>query len=128
MNSLTNYVYVIGIFVLLLSILLYIYFFIFLSGSSPGKNAAQDKFINETCAPSGLLKTVLTWGYAKASFRRFYNHYRLLLFPQPIVSLGKAAADAKVVMLDGKIAFLKSDFISKMAQGMPLILNMGSYT
>lgn len=106
----------------------YIFVFIFTHGSSPGKNERQDKYINETCAPSGLLKTVLTWGYAKASFRRFYNVYRLKLFPQPQASLGKLAPDAKVISLSGKVQYLFSDYISKVPQGMPIILNMGSYT
>ena len=71
----------------------YIFGFIFIHGSIPGANKNQDKFIDETCAPSGLLKTVLTWGYTKASFRRFYIHYRLLFFPQQQAKVGKKAPD-----------------------------------
>jgi len=108
---------------------LYVFGFIFLSGSSPGKNKGQDDFIDKTCTgEKGLVKTVLTWGYAKATWRRFINRYKLVIFPQPQAMLGKAAPDAKLATLDGKEQFLLRDHVEKMAPGMPLILNMGSFT
>ena len=108
---------------------LYIFGFIFIHGSSPGQDKGQDKFIDKTCAPSGLLKTVLTWGYFKASFRRFLQFYRLCLFPQPQATLGKPAVDAVLIDLtSGSEKSLLADYIMQMPAGMPLILNMGSYT
>jgi hypothetical protein len=108
---------------------LHVFLFIFTSGSSPGKDAAQDEFIDQTCAPNKtLINTVVTWGYFKATWRRCKNYYRLLLFPQPRAILGKIAPDAKIVNLTGEEKSLVSDYISKMPMGMPLILNMGSYT
>lgn len=106
----------------------YIFIFIFTHGSSPGKNEGQDNFINETCAPSGLLKTVLTWGYVKASFRRFCFVYKNKLFSQPQAQIGSQALDARVVNLSGETQYLVRDFISTVPLGVPLILNMGSYT
>ena len=75
-----------------------------------------------------LLKTVLTWGYAKASFRRFCFVYKNKLFSQPQAQIGSQALDAKVVNLSGEIQYLLRDFISTVPLGVPLILNMGSYT
>ena len=61
---------------------LHVFLFIFTHGSTPGKDKGQDSFIDKTCAPSGLLRTVLTFGYLKATWRRFCIYYRLILFPQ----------------------------------------------
>lgn len=116
------------LFLLVCGLAVYIFGFIFLSGSSPGSDQSQDAYVNATCAPNGLLKTVLTWGYTKASFRRFYDHYRLLLFPQPRAQLGQKAPDGSVVSLNGKSQSLIDDYILKMPVGMPLIINLGSYT
>lgn len=112
------------------AVAVYIFLFIFLHGSIPGGkgNQKQDKFIDETCSPSGLLKTVITWGYAKATWRRFAQYYRLILFPQPQAKMGAKAPDAKLVRLDGTNCNLLEDYVAKMEPGMPLILNMGSFT
>jgi hypothetical protein len=106
---------------------LHIFLFIFTHGSSPGKDSGQDAFIDATCAPSGLLKTVLTFGYLKATWRRFFNYYRLIFFPQKKAVVGKLAPDCKVVDLNGEIRQL-STYIKATPKGMPLILNFGSYT
>lgn len=80
----------------------YIFGFIFIHGSIPGANKKQDEFIDKTCAPSGLLKTVLTWGYTKATWRRFLVHYKGVLYPQPQAKLGQRAPDAVLITLDGQ--------------------------
>ena len=80
----------------------YIFGFIFIHGSIPGANKKQDEFIDKTCAPSGLLKTVLTWGYTKATWRRFLEHYKGVLYPQPQAKLGQRAPDAMLITLDGQ--------------------------
>jgi hypothetical protein len=117
------------LFAFLILSLLYIFGFIFIHGSSPGKDKGQDDFIDKTCAPSGLLKTVLTWGYFKASFRRFLQFYRLCLFPQPQAKLGKPAVDAVLIdLVSNSEKYLLKDYVMNMPSGMPLILNMGSYT
>lgn len=108
----------------------YVFGFIFIHGAMPGANKAQDEFINATCAPSGLWRTVLTWGYTKATVRRFLRFYATLLFPQPQACLGKLAPDAALVPLSDPTAVLslKRDYVDVMAPGMPLVLNMGSLT
>lgn len=107
----------------------YIFGYIFLSGSAPGKNKAQDKFIEETCNPNeGILKTVLTWGYAKASFHRFRVDLAAWLMREPKAQVGQKAPEASLVSLDGKCLSLLNDYVSKMPAGMPLVLNMGSFT
>jgi hypothetical protein len=129
---------------------LYIFGFIFIHGSTPGdkllprpatflfilyifttfigSDTAQNNFIDRVGNPTGLLKTVLTYGYFKASFRRFIQHYKLFFSRKPIAKLGQKAPDAEIVSLDGTVLSLQRDFISKMAKDVPLILNMGSYT
>ena len=105
----------------------YVFGFIFIHGSVPG-GSKHDNWINETCAPEGLQKSVFTWGYFKASFRRFYNHYKILLLQPPIATLGKPAVDARLVDLQGNPKSLLQDYILRMPKGKPFILNMGSYT
>lgn len=109
---------------------LYVFAFIFISGSAPGKlgNSAQDKFIDQTCnGKSGLLPTVLTLGYCKATVRRFVASWKLLVWPQPQAMVGKPAPDAALVTLDGRQVQL-SEYLSAVPPGMPLVLNMGSFT
>jgi hypothetical protein len=109
---------------------IYIFGFIFFHGSLPGKDRNQDAFIDKTCSDSsyGLVKSVLTWGYFKASFRRFREYYKLFFTSVPVATLGMKAVDARLVDLDGKELLLINDFISKVPSHIPLILNMGSYT
>ena len=117
----------------------YVFGFIFIQGAMP----AQDEFMNATCAASGLWRmlnvlwlskakrrTVLTWGYTKATVRRFLRFYATVLFPQPQACLGKLAPDAALVPLSDPTAVLslKRDYVDVMAPGMPLVLNMGSLT
>jgi hypothetical protein len=115
---------------LLAGILLYIFAFIFLSGSK-ATGAAYDAFVMDICSPNGdkaFIRTVFTWGYFKRSFKQFYQHYRLKWFPVPKATLGSRCPDAKLVSLDGEELSLLDDFVNKMDPDMPLILNMGSYT
>jgi hypothetical protein len=109
------------------ALFLYIAGFMFIHGTSP-KGSKHDQWINKICAPEGIFNTVMTWGYLKASWSRFFNFYRLMLFPQPFAAVGKVAVDAKLVDLNGKVVSLLHDYIGKMPKGKPLILNMGSYT
>jgi hypothetical protein len=108
---------------------LYVFGYIFHAGSTPGKNAAQDKFIGDTCNPKeGILVTVLTWGYTKATWRRFRVDFAAWFWREPKAKLGHLAPDAALVDLDGKELSLLADFVNKMPKGMPLVLNMGSMT
>ena len=106
----------------------YIFGYIFLSGSKPGANPEQDKFVNRTCAPEGLLKSVLTWGYAKASCRRFRVDLMARLKGEPKAKAGSMAPDATLVSLDGTELSLLNDYVRTMQKGMPLVLNFGSFT
>lgn len=108
---------------------LYIFGFIFIHGSAPG-TSKLDKFIDDTCCKDdGLLKTVLTFGYFKASYRRFKRYYYHLLFNKNLnATLGKKAPDCTIYSINGEKLSLLSDYINKMPTGIPLILNMGSYT
>jgi hypothetical protein len=110
---------------------LYIFLFIFLSGEG-NRGRAYDKFIMAICSPQGdgaFFMTVFTFGYLKRTWKRFLQHYRLKLFPQPTATLNKPAPDAAVVTLSGEKRSLLKDFIQETQKmNMPLILNMGSYT
>ena len=108
---------------------LYVFGYIFHAGAKPGANAAQDKFIGDTCNPKeGILVTVLTWGYTKATWRRFRVDFAAWFRGEPKATAGARAPDAKLVDLDGKELSLLADFVNKMPKGMPLVLNMGSMT
>ena len=112
-----------------LFLFLHSFLFIFTSGSKPGENSLS-KFIHNVCSgKKGLMVTVLTWGYYKASLRRFFQHYRLLIFPQPKAKCGCKAPDALLVDPNtNETKSLVKDFIDKVPKGIPLVLNMGSYT
>jgi len=116
------------IIIILVLCLLYIYGFIFMHGSSSGKNKYQDNFIHTTCGRNGILPTILTWGYMKATWRRFFIFYKLILFPQPQAKYGGKAIDSKLVSMEGKSLSLLNDYILKLPKEKPLILNMGSFT
>ena len=106
---------------------IYIFGYIFLSGSTPGANPEQDKFINQACGPEGaLLRSVLTWGYAKASWRRFRVDLMARLKGEPKANAGSMAPDATLVSLDGKELGLLHSFVNPMQKGVPLVLNFGS--
>lgn len=104
--------------------------YIFIYGSKPGKEAGQDAFIHNVCTPGkGLLPTLLTTGYVKAAWRRFtvgWSSYFAGRFD--LAKVGSKAPDAKLVSLDGKPLSLLSDFVQRTAKGVPLIINLGSYT
>ena len=84
-------------------------------------------WIRSVCGGKTSTESMWSFGFIRASFRRFVADYKLLLFPQPIAAVGQPAPVAKLVKLDGSVVML-SDFIDKCPSGMPLILNMGSYT
>ena len=108
---------------------LYVFGYIFHAGAVPGANPEQDKFVGKTCNPKdGILVTVLTWGYAKATWRRFRVDLAAWWRRETKAMLGARAPDAKLVGLDGKELSLLADFVNKMPAGMPLVLNMGSMT
>lgn len=108
---------------------IYIFGYIFLTGSTPGANPEQDKFINQTCGPTGaLLRSVLTWGYAKASWRRFRVDLMARLKGEPKANAGCMAPDATLVSLDGKELGLLHSFVNPMQKGVPLVLNFGSFS
>ncbi len=116
----------IGIF-LLIALVGYIFVFIFVSGSKPS-GGNYDKFVHETCSSkTPFIKTVLTFGYFKRTFKQFYQHYKLKLFPVPKAQLGKACPDAKLVTLNGEMKSLLANYVNVNPE-IPLILNMGSYT
>lgn len=127
--SLSNLMWLVwlGVALAFLALNLYIFAFMFIHGTGPS-GSKNDEWINKVCAPNGLFETVLTWGYYKASFRRFYNHYRLQLFPVPTAAEGKKAIPAKLIGLDGKELSLIEDYVQTTPPGVPLILNMGSFT
>jgi len=112
------------------ALIFYIWAFVFLHGSSPGTDSKNDAFINKTCSPTkGIFATVWTWGYFLNGWRRFSQFYRLVFFPRPMAKLGKRAVDATVYTVkDGEEKSLLRDYVDKMPKGMPLILNIGSYT
>lgn len=114
-----------GIFILIL----YIFAFVIVFGPQP-KGKEYDKFIMDLSAPQGdasFIKTVLTWGYFKRSFREFIKYYKLKFFPVSKATLGKRCPDATLVSLDGTVKSLLKDYVD-IDQDIPLILNMGSYT
>ncbi len=103
----------------------YVFGFIFIHGSIP-RGDKLDKWIDEVCAPSGLGKTVLTWGYTKATWRRFCRYYGAIMMKK--AKLGEKALDADLISLNNEPKSLLHDYVNVMPKGMPLILNMGSYT
>lgn len=123
-------IFIFGALLSLIALLsMFIFGYIFLGGSKPGANIEQDQFIKKTCNPNeGLLKSVLTWGYAKASYRRFRVDLSTYMMREPIAKVGNAAPDAALVSIDGKEMRLLRDFVDKMPKGMPLVLNFGSFT
>ncbi|RYG70458.1 hypothetical protein EON64_00120 [archaeon] len=93
-----------------LGLFVYIFIFIFISGSK-NSGKAYDKFVMEICSPKGdgaFLKTVLTFGYFKRSFKRFYQYYKLKLFPVPTAVLGGKCPDAQLVTLGKQSSHIPS--------------------
>jgi hypothetical protein len=117
-------------YVFLCGIALFLYGlgFMFLMGSSPGHHPALDAFIKSTLGSgeSTMLSSVLTFGYVKASFRRFFATYRAYATVF-IAEEGKRAPSARVVKLDGVNTNLSTIF-EALPVDMPIVLNMGSYT
>jgi hypothetical protein len=123
---------VICLFLLTLSalagILYYIGSFVMVKYSSPNKDPEYDKWVRDVCAPTGILKTLLTVGYFKASLKIIFRHYKQFFLSIPVAELGKPAPDACVVDLCGNKKSLRNDYFANMQKSMPLILNFGSYT
>ena len=113
----------------LLALFLYGLFYMFLMGSSPGDHPALDSFIQSTLGKGGhsdFLNSVLTWGYVKATFRRFFATYWAYATTTQ-ARLGRRAPDARVVSLDGQVTRLH-DVLAEAPRGVPVVLSMGSYT
>ena len=113
---------------ILLVLIFYIFAFIFVSGSSPS-GKPYDSFVDKTCSPSqtAFFKTVFTWGYFKASYRRFHNFYKLKILRRPQASLGsKCPCDINLIRLDGSTKSLGAYLLE--AGDCPVVLNFGSYT
>lgn len=86
-------------------------------------------WIRKVCGGSTSAESTYKFGFVKASFRRFFTDMKLFFFPQPQAELGKLAPDCELINIhSGKVLSLLDDYIKKMPSGMPLILNMGSYT
>ena len=117
-----------GIITVVFGIPLLIFTHIFMSGGPDKNDLENNKFIQDTCGKEKFIKSIFTIGYIKASIRRFIADYKLLIFPQPQAELGKFAPDCNLVNLNGQSLSLLEDYIKKCPKGMPLILNMGSYT
>lgn len=100
----------------------------FRSGTPDPKDPSYNSYIMSVCGKDKFINSVLTYGYIKASIRRFCNDWRVALSCPPRVSLGSRAVDCKLVDINGKPLSLLRDYIEKMPRGMPLVLNMGSYT
>jgi hypothetical protein len=115
--------------VVVVAVLIYALMYMFLMGSSPGDNPALDAFIQSTLSSksdkNGFMKSVFTFGYMKASLRRFWAAHRVY-FSMTVAEKGKTAPDALVVTIRGEEKSLRGEYIKKTS--VPLILNMGSYT
>jgi hypothetical protein len=123
--------FLIGCVAVSVGLFLYGLGYMFLMGSSPGDHPALDSFIKSTLSSgsgksSGMMDSILTFGYVKATFRRFFATYRAY-FTMDIAQLGKKAPDATVSTLCGESRTLHSIFQS-VAKGTPIVLNCGSYT
>lgn len=73
--------------------------------------------------------SIQTFGFFKASLRRFLNDMRLTIFPEPQAILGQPAPDSRLVDISTgrELSFLR-DFVESCPPGVPLVMNMGSYT
>eukprot|EP01031_Cornospumella_fuschlensis_P046488 gene46488-56926_t len=103
-----------------LGLFIYIFIFIFISGSK-STGQVYDKFVMDICSPKGdgaFIKTVFTYGYFKRSFKRFYQHYKLKLFPVPQATLGEKCPDAELVRLDGTACQLLRDYVAALPADM----------
>jgi len=112
-------------------VLLHIWTFIFTHESVPkgGKNQQTHDFVYKVSSPNGFIhfiSTTFTWGYFKASFKRFCIYYSQKLFPRPRAVHGKQAPEIKLVKMDKEVISL-SDYISKCGD-LPLVPNFGSYS
>jgi hypothetical protein len=118
---------------LLLSVALFIYAALFMiihksKPRDPVKQRNHSKWVSTVCAPEGIINTVYSWGYVRASFTRCWNYYKVRIWPVPFALEGQKAPDAKLVDLHGNPKSLLHDYIQAMPAGKPIILNMGSYS
>ena len=87
------------------------------------------EWITKKSGGSKFNSTLASWGFFKASFRRFINEIKLFIFPQPQATQGQKAPDCRLVdVKTGGELWLLRDFVDKCPSGVPLVLNMGSYT
>jgi hypothetical protein len=104
---------------------------IFYQKSGPKPETKHTQFIDSVSAANMLnfVKTLLTFGFMKASFRRCVRFHQNWLNKCPVAEEGKPALDAKLVSLkDGSTKSLLQDYVLKQPKGKPLILNMGSFS
>ena len=101
---------------------------IFASGGPDKSDPKYNDWIMSICGDKKFINSVFTIGYVKASIRRFFTDRKMLFSSQPVAEKGKVAPDAKLIDLNGNELSLLKDYIAKMPKGMPLVLNMGSYT
>jgi hypothetical protein len=104
---------------------------IFYQKSGPKPETKHTQFIDSVSAANMLnfMKTLLTFGFMKASFRRCVRFHQNWLNKCPVAEEGKPALDAKLVSLkDGSTKSLLQDYVLKQPKGKPLILNMGSFS
>lgn len=122
--------YVIAGVILLFSLLVFLYIWLFLLLYRAPKGTPYDNFVFHMSSPksqSHFVKTLFTFGYLKTSFamfcRAFYQNY---VDTRSYAALGKAAVKASLVDLNGKSIYLE-DFVEKHRK-IPLIINIGSYS
>lgn len=108
------------IFIALLALVTYIWLFMFIH------RASLSRFITRLLSPNGVsfLKSILSIGYMKTSFKQFLKFYYSIIFSEPTTLLGSKAIDAQVHTLSGEIKYLKQNYFDDT----PLILNIGSYS
>jgi hypothetical protein len=101
---------------------------VFRSGSPADGDPEHNRWIMSKIGGENFLNSLYSFGYWKASWRRFVGDYKLILFPQPQAVLGSQAVDCQLVDLEGKEHSLLQDFINNSPPDVPVILNFGSYS
>lgn len=107
---------------------LYILTHMFRSGAPDSSEPEHNAWIMSKCGGEKFWNSLLSFGYWKASLRRFVADHKRFFMPQPEALLGGRAVDCQLVDLEGKNLSLLQDIIGQCPPGVPLILNMGSYS
>jgi len=101
---------------------------VFRSGTPDDDEPEHNAWIMSKIGGNKFFNSLYSFGYWKASLRRFIADYKLLLFPQPQAVAGACVVDCQLVDLQGNELSLLRDIVEKCPPGVPLILNMGSYS